>query len=56
MQQKELEWKIRTIIEKTNQILNDPDTPDHIKEILDDVKEMATSIFQAVDEGKVKTG
>jgi hypothetical protein len=54
MKQKELEWKIRAIIEKIDEVLIDPDTPDYIKETLDDVKEMAQSIFQAVDKGTVK--
>lgn len=53
MKQNELEWKIRAIIEKINEVLNDPDTPDYIKETLEDVKEMAQSIFQAVDQGSV---
>ena len=54
MKQSELEWKIRAIIEKINEVLSDPDTPDYIKETLDDVKEMAQSIFQAVEKGAVK--
>ncbi|MCK4518566.1 MAG: hypothetical protein KAU12_00460 [Candidatus Omnitrophica bacterium] len=54
MLQKELEWKIRSIIEKITEVLSDPDTPDYIKEILDDVKDMAQSILQAVDKGNIK--
>ena len=56
MNQKELEWKIRSIIEKINEVLNDPDTPDYIKETLDDVKEMSQSIFQEVKKGIIKIG
>lgn len=54
MIQKELAWKIRTIIERVDEILTDPETPLYIKETLDDIKEMAKSIQTQLDSGHIK--
>ena len=54
MIQKELAWKIRTIIERVDEILTDPETPLYIKETLDDIKEMAQSIQIQLDSGHIK--
>jgi hypothetical protein len=54
MIQKELAWKIRTIIERVDEILTDPETPLYIKETLDDIKEMAQSIQTQLDSGHIK--
>lgn len=54
MIQKELAWKIRTIIERVDEILTDPETPLYIKETLDDIKEMAQSIQNQLDSGHIK--
>ncbi len=54
MIQKELAWKVRVIIEKVDEILSDPTTPLYIKEMLDDIKEMAQSIQQQLDSGHIK--
>lgn len=54
MQEKEFEWKIRSIVERSNEVLDDPDTPEHIKEILDDIREIAQSIQNEFGRGKIK--
>ena len=54
MIQKELTWKIRTIIERVDEILTDPETPLYIKETLDDIKDMAQSIQAQLDSGHIK--
>lgn len=52
MEKKEFEWKIRSVIERCDEVLADPDTPEHIKEILDDIRGMARSIQQEFKPGK----
>ena len=55
MLQKELEWKVRAIVERMDDIMNDPDTPFHIKEMMDDIKEMAVAIKDGVDDKSIQT-
>lgn len=54
MLQKEFEWKIRFIIEKTSEVLAVPELPDYLRETLDDIKEMAQSIQNEVNSGNIK--
>jgi hypothetical protein len=54
MIQKELTWKVRAIVEKVDEILSDPETPLYIKEMLDDIREMAHSIQSQLDSGQIK--
>jgi hypothetical protein len=54
MLQKEFEWKIRFIIEKTSEVLDVPELPDYLRETLDDIKEMAQSIQNEVNSGNIK--
>jgi len=49
MLQKELEWKSRMIVERLDEILNDPDTPFHIKETMEDIREMAMAIHDGIE-------
>jgi hypothetical protein len=56
MLQKELEWKIRAIVERIDEILNDPDTPFHIKEMVEDIKEMASAIQEGVERNSIHAG
>jgi len=54
MLQKEFEWKIRLIVEKSSETLDVPELPDYLKETLDDIKEMAQSIQNEINNGKIK--
>lgn len=54
MLQKELEWKVRAIVERIDDIMNDPDTPFHIKEMMDDIKDMASAIKDGVEGKSIK--
>jgi transcription initiation factor IIE alpha subunit len=53
MEAKEFEWKIRSIIERSDEVLEDPDTPEYIKEIMDDIREIAQSIQHELEKGKI---
>jgi hypothetical protein len=54
MKQKEFEWKIRHIIEKTSEVLDVPELPDYLRGTLEDIKEIAQSIQHEITKGKIK--
>lgn len=54
MLQKEFEWKIRLIIEKTSDVLDVPELPDYLRETLDDIKEIAQTIQNETQNGKIR--